>query len=134
MAKFRELASPFGEIVMYERDVAARDIGLHFTRKRPSGDETVTGVLRWFQLKGIAAATLDAKTIASSDSISFKLEVKHLRLWYQYPDPTYLVLYLQVRSEFLVMDIQKYVEEHWGDSILSLDQQEATVKVPCASV
>lgn len=134
LAKFRALAAPFGEFVTYERDRGARDIGLHFTRRQPSGEETVATALRWFQHKGIAATTLDADAIRAADEVKVTLDVKHLKLWYMFPDPTYLVVYLEAVDQFLVVDIQAIVQRRWGRKILSLAQETATVDVPTSSV
>lgn len=134
MQLFRQLASKYGEFVVYERDRAGRDIGLHLTRPTAGGGETVTTTLRWFQMKGVAETTLSASEIAKLESVRLALEVKHLKFWYQLPDPTYLVVYLQATREFLVMDVQKFIQERWGDAVLELAQKEATVEVPIHSV
>jgi hypothetical protein len=134
MGKFRELAARHGEFVTYERDRAARDIGLHFTRAHPSGHESVSIALRWFQHKGIAQSTLDATAIEASDAVRLSLKVKHLKFWYMLPDPTYLVVYLEAKDQFLIIDIQQHVERVWGQGILTLQQKNATVEVPTSSV
>jgi hypothetical protein len=118
-SKFRELAGKYGEFVLYERDRAARDIGLHFTRPLPSGDEAVTVALRWFQLKGISSRKLGAPAAQEADAVKLALEVKHLTFWYMLPDPTYVAVYVQALRGFLVIDIQRYVEEKWGAAILN---------------
>ena len=45
MAKFKNFAAKFGEFVTYERDRAARDIGLHLTKPRRGGKKQVSSTL-----------------------------------------------------------------------------------------
>src|SRR2546422_7933909 len=95
MAKFKQFASQFGEFVFYERDRAARDIGLQFTRKLQSGNEAVTSTLCWFQLKGITKRKYSLNNLAKMKEIKYRLSVTHLVFWYAQPTKTYLVLYLE---------------------------------------
>ncbi|MCE0733648.1 DUF4365 domain-containing protein [Halomonas sp. G15] len=134
MAKFRALASSFGEFVNYERDRGARDIGIHLTQKLRSGSERMSSSLLWFQMKGIMATTFPASTAESADSFPVSLSVKHLRFWYLQPMPTYLALYVESLDRFFFCNIQAYVETQWGRGILYLDQQTAVVKVPSTSL
>lgn len=79
MAKFRGIAATFGEFVEYERDRAARDIGLHLTSPKTGGGEVVSLALVWFQLKGIHARTLSAERFALAPNIELRMETHHLR-------------------------------------------------------
>lgn len=133
MEKFRTLAANFGEFVAYERDRAARDIGLAFTRPKKSGGEVVTNVLRWFQLKGIASTTLTEAKLATSGSIKIRLELAHLKFWYLAPEPTFLVVYAEAVDRFFVTNIQRAVERKWGRSVLIETKKSATVEVPLSS-
>ena len=133
-AKFRLLASNFGEFVFYERDRGARDIGLHLTRKRISGSEEVSTTLCWFQLKGLMSSTFSDRDFAKASVIKLRLEVSHLKYWFLQPMPTYLVVYIESVDTFLVLDIQEYVNKKWSKSILNLSQKTKTVEVPKASV
>jgi Domain of unknown function (DUF4365) len=129
--KFRTLLSSHGEFVNYERDRAARDIGIHLTRKKASGQESVSGSLVWFQLKGKMENSLSRKDYErSSGPVSVSLSVRHLRFWFRQPQPTYLALYVQSIERFLILDLKKYVANTWGAEIFKLEQKTATVKVP----
>lgn len=134
MGKFYAFAARFGEFVKYERDRAARDIGLHFVEPKESGGEIVSPALVWFQMKGIEAGTLSLEAFEKAGEASVKLDVPHLRFWYIAPDPTFLAVYVESADQFLVLNIKKFVEEQFGDSILTLKQKTMTVSVPASSV
>lgn len=129
MAKFRQLAAEFGEFVTYERDRAARDIGLHLTRPRSGGKKQISNTLCWFQMKGIMENTLPLSKFKTLKEISIPLDVNHLRYWYLNSMPTHLVVYVACADKFLVLNLTEYVEGQWGRGILKLDQKTATVKV-----
>ena len=133
MEKFRVFASQFGEFVTYERDRGARDIGLHLTHQLKSGQERMSSALCWFQMKGLMPKTLSAEEFEKQDEVSISLEVKHLKYWYLQPIPTYLVIYVGSVDKFLILNIQNYVAERWGRSILLLNQKTATIQVPSSS-
>lgn len=130
LGKFRDLAAQYGEAVEYERDRGARDFGLHLTWPARRGDsEVVSSSLVWFQFKGIHATTLSKAKFDASHTVELRLEVKHLRFWYMLPSPTYLVVFVEAADRFLTMDIQKYIEEHWGEEILTLEQDTVAVEI-----
>jgi hypothetical protein len=133
MAKFQELAAQHGMIVKYERDRAARDIGVHLTKGRKGGGRHVADSIVWFQMKGLMAATLPAGEFESTDAVSLSLSVEHLRHWYLEKEPTHLVVYVESVDQFLVLNLQSYVNEKWGHKILELDQKTATVTIPKSS-
>jgi hypothetical protein len=128
-AKFELIASQYGEFVHYERDRAARDIGLHFTRKKADGSESVSPSLAWFQLKGLRSPTFSKDEFAKSNDVPITLGVKHLKFWYFLPGPTYLAVYIESVDEFVVCDIQLIVSETWGDDIATLKQATATIRI-----
>ena len=130
MGKFRAFASNFGEIVNYERDRGARDIGLHLTHKSKSGKERLSSAFLWFQMKGIMETTLSTKEFESISELSISLEVSHLRYWYIQPLPTYLVVYVECSDLFLILNIQNYIEKKWNKDIFKLDQKTATISIP----
>lgn len=132
--KFRTFCAQFGEFVTYERDRAARDIGLHLTHKLRSGRERLSSALCWFQLKGITKDRLPEAAFNRSATIGIPLKVRHLRYWYLQPMPTYLALYVESADTFLVTNLQRYVEQRWGRGILTLNQDTATIEVPGESV
>lgn len=130
MEKFRHFASQFGEFVNYEHDRGARDIGLHLTHKLQSGKERLSTALCWFQMKGVMSGTLSSANFEKEPVVKLPLQVNHLRYWYLQPMPTYLVVYIESVDKFLVLNIQKYVTEKWGKSILETDQKTIVVAVP----
>jgi hypothetical protein len=134
MEKFRVFASDFGEFVQYERDREARDIGLHLTHKSDSGKERLSSAFCWFQLKGIMKNTLSEEEFLKSPNISLSLRVEHLRYWYLQTMPTHLVVYVESVDTFLVLNINDYISEHWGNDILTLEQETATVTLSKQSV
>jgi Domain of unknown function (DUF4365) len=134
MAKFEQFASHHGVFVKYERDRAARDIGLHLTKDLKSGQKQVTNSLVWFQMKGVMATTLTKEQFEKAKVVKLSLDVEHLRHWFLDKEPTHLVVYVESVDTFLVMNLQDYVTEMWGKDILTLDQKTATIEVPSSSV
>jgi len=129
MAKFRNLAAKFGEFVEYERDRAARDIGLHLTTPKADGGEIVSPALAWFQLKGIHDTTLSAEQFEAADTVDIRIETRHLRFWYLLPDPTYLVVYVETVDQFFITNIQRYVTDQFGDEILKEERQTILISL-----
>lgn len=134
MAKFEQLATDHGVFVKYERDRAARDLGLHLTKDLKSGKKQVTNSLVWFQMKGVMATTLTLEAFKAAESVSLSMDVEHLRHWFLDKEPTHLIVYVEAAEQFLVMNLQDYVSKTWGRGILSLKQKTATVTVPANSV
>ncbi|WP_081894754.1 DUF4365 domain-containing protein [Ruegeria halocynthiae] len=130
MGKFRALAAPYGVFVDYERDNAGRDIGLHLTTSNQTRDGMiVTPALVWFQMKGVMAGTLSSEEYAATDKVALDLEVAHLRFWYLNIQPTYLAVFVESVDRFLAIDLQKWVEDHFGNEIMTLNQKTVRVKV-----
>lgn len=134
MTKFEHLATSHGVFVKYERDRAARDIGLHLTKNLKSGQKQVTNSLVWFQMKGVMAKTLTKEQFDKAKGVKLSLDVEHLRHWFLDKEPTHLVVYVESADTFLVMNLQDYVSETWGRNILTLNQKTATVEVPTSSL
>ncbi|WP_170849490.1 DUF4365 domain-containing protein [Azotobacter beijerinckii] len=134
MAKFEKLATHHGVFVKYERDRAARDIGLHLTKDSKSGKKQVTNSLVWFQMKGVMATTLKKEAFEAAQGVSLSMDVEHLRHWFLDKEPTHLIVYVESADQFLVMNLQNYIAETWGNKILMLDQKTATVTVPASSI
>ena len=133
VGKFRELAAKHGEFVTYERDRAARDIGVHITEPLASGKQRVSSALCWFQLKGKKASTLSADEIQKLDAVSIRLETKHLKFWFLQPMPTYLAVYLEALDYFVIVDIQKLITREFGREILTRSEKTTSVDVPLGS-
>jgi len=134
MTKFEQLATNHGVFVKYERDRAARDIGLHLTKNLSSGQRQVTNSLVWFQMKGVMAKTLTKEQFGKATGVKLSLDVEHLRHWFLDKEPTHLVVYVESAATFLVMNLQDYVSETWGRNILTLSQKTATIEVPTSSL
>ena len=134
MGKFYALAAQFGEFAKYERDRAARDIGLHFVERKVDGGEIVSPSLVWFQMKGVMAETLPREEFERDRYASVKLDVAHLRFWYIAPDPTFLAVYVECVDQFLVLNIKSYVAKVLGDDILTMEGKTKSVRVRADSV
>lgn len=134
MEKFRNFASNFGEFVQYERDRGARDLGLHLTYKLESGNERLSCAFCWFQLKGIMEGTLSKDEFIKSSNVSISLKVEHLKYWYLQPMSTHLIVYVECVDTFLILNINDYITEHWGNAILKLKQDTCTVNIPKQSI
>ena len=133
MGRFQDIAAQYGVTVKYDRDRAARDIGLHLLSSTKSGNEDATGTLVWFQMKGVGAATLPRHAFDAAAHIDVKLKVKHLRLWHQMNGPTYLALYVESVDRFLVLNLAKYVREQFGRRIFTVSTKTLTVQVSTRS-
>src|SRR5205807_5799578 len=131
---FKARAAPFGEFVFYERDRAARDLGVHLSRPAAGGAETMSSSLCWFQLKGVQATTLPKAKAEKASEFALPVAVEHLRFWYLQPDSTWLAYYVESLDQFFVVNVKDYVAANWGDEILSLGQTTATVKIRRDSV
>ncbi len=130
MAKFRQLAAPYGVLVEYALDRAGRDIGLHLTQPVASSrGKIVTPALIWFQMKGIMKQTLSIEDYESIEEVSVVLEVSHLRFWYMNVQPTYLAVYIESVNCFLAIDIKDWTRRNYGEAILTHSQKTITAKV-----
>ena len=134
MEKFRSLAAEYGEIVRYERDRGARDIGVHLTHRMRSGEERLSTALCWFQMKGIMASTLSNDDYETLKDVSVRLQVKHLQYWYLQPVPTYLALYIECADHFLILNIQDHITRTWGRDVLVLEKSTVSVPVTRESI
>ena len=134
VAEFKARTARFGEFVFYERDRAARDIGLHLTRTMTTGAESLSTSLCWFQLKGVQDTTLPKAEAARVDTFAVDLSVRHLRFWFLQTTPTWLAFYVEALNEFYVLNLQEYVASTWGKDILKLDQATARVKIRRSSL
>lgn len=132
--KFRKLAAGFGELVNYSHDVAARDIGLNFVSPKSDGSEIVEPSLVWFQLKGRQSSTLSEADFDDSKDIRVRVRTRDLMHWHVSPERIYLVVYVEAKEEFFVVDIKDYVKENFGDEILQATEQTKTVRISKRSV
>ncbi len=118
--EFKALACKQGEFVLYERDRAAIDLGVHLTRPATSGRE-LSHTRIWFQLKGIRATTLPRAEYDQLSEISLQVRLDHLKFWFASAEPIYLALYVECVNKFLVEDIQEIVCRRWGEEFLRPD-------------
>jgi hypothetical protein len=132
--KFRALCREHGEFVVYERDRAALDLGLHLTT--PSGTQRrVSRVRIWFQMKGIQAETLPYQKYREADDVSLSVALDHLKFWFASPEPVYLAVYVESADTFLVEDVRELVYARWGEQFLAPGtfaggQRHVTLRVP----
>ncbi len=134
MARFEQLAADYGVATRYERDRAARDIGLHLFRKRKSGVEEATGSLVWFQMKGLMTKSFPKASFDHVSHVSLPIKTADLRLWSRSNGPTYLIVYVESADRFLILDVVKYAKEKFGGELHTLKQKSVTVQVPTTNV
>jgi hypothetical protein len=133
MNRFRDQVSDIGVVVTYERDRAARDIGVHLFRTKDSGDQEATGSLIWFQMKGLMNQSMTAEEFAKLDSIPVRVRVSDLQLWVKSNAPTYLAVYVESADTFFVLDVVAYARTRFGDSLFILKEKTVTIHVSRSS-
>src|ERR1035441_9610836 len=80
--KFRLLVGGEGEVIQYERDRVAIDIGIHLTT--PDGAARRASHTRiWFQLKGVHKQTLPLVNFLASCHVTVRVQLEQLRFWFQ---------------------------------------------------
>lgn len=121
IGKFTALAAAHGIPITYTTDRAALDIGLHLTVRKTDKMKGVTGSRVWFQFKGQATETLSLEKYENADAISQSVKIEHLRQWYRYGEPVYLVVYVEAADKFFAQDIHKFINDKWGDRIFKDD-------------
>jgi Domain of unknown function (DUF4365) len=113
--KFRALLAPCGQLISYESDRAALDLGVHLYEQAAGGDPVLGQVRVWFQLKGIRSSTIDAGRVLDAEHVRVSgLSVEHIRYWVAHPEPVYLVVYVEALDRFLAQDVRDLVERHGG--------------------
>jgi hypothetical protein len=112
MAKLKALLTPHGLVLIYDRDRAAIDTGLHLFLEG-DGARQASQVRVWFQAKGKMAGTLPLKTYRAAQTVAVKVKVDHLRFWVAAPEPVYLVVYVESGDEFIAEDVRDIVERQW---------------------
>lgn len=127
--KLRALAERCGEVVSHEQVRYARDVWLQLAHRSSSGDEPSTA-LCCFQLKGISTDALDEAASPGPRKVTVSLDTRHVRYWYLQPMPTFLVIYIESADDLLVLNIQRYIGQTWGPSILRTDRETVAVDVP----
>ena len=131
--RLRSLLAPHGQLVAYDDDRAALDVGLHLYRRRKTGDALLSHVRVWFQLKGVHAATIGGAELCAAESVSVRrLRVEHVQYWFAHPEPVYLAVYLEALDRFVVEDVRYLVESRGGLAWLTGlgPQQTITLELP----
>jgi hypothetical protein len=128
MTKLKALLVPHGQLVAYESDRAALDLGLHLYSRATSVESLLSHVRIWFQAKGIRTSTLAADAVADADSVAISdLRIDHLLYWFAHPEPVYLVLYVEAIDEFFAEDVRYLIEQRGGLPWLkALEQAQKT--------
>lgn len=112
---FKALLAPHGQLIAYDDDRAALDVGLHLYTRRRTGDALLGHVRVWFQLKGIHAATIGAEELRTTETAPVRgLKVEHVKYWFAHPEPVYLAVYLEALDRFVVEDVRYLVESRGG--------------------
>jgi hypothetical protein len=113
--QLKALLSPHGQLIAYDEDRAALDVGLHLYTRPTTGDALLGHVRVWFQLKGIRAETIGAEEMRAAESVSVRrLKVEHVQYWFAHPEPVYLAVYLEALDRFVVEDVRYLVESRGG--------------------
>lgn len=127
-----------GVRVKYERDRAARDIGIHLTAP---GSLDLSDVRVWFQLKGLHSETFSADRLAQAASVPVSLDVDDIKKWYAAPEAVYIVVYLEASNEFIGQDLRDLVDQEFADwkgtfasKMEGLSQRTVTLHVSTESV
>jgi hypothetical protein len=127
-----------GVVVAYDRDRAARDVGIHLTAP---GSLELSDVRVWFQLKGVHRETYDAGALQAMTSVPVDLSVDDVQKWYAAPEAVYIVVYLEALDEFVGEDIRDLVDRRFSDykgsftsKMASLTQDRVTLRVSTAAV
>jgi hypothetical protein len=118
-AKFRLMLVGRGIELEYKRDRAATDMGLHLTKRGPSGAKKPTTVKVWFQLKGKYSSSLPREEFQEAETVPVDVKIDDLQLWYASPEPVYLVLYVESADIFLAEDVREIVDRQWGEALLN---------------
>jgi len=127
-----------GVRVKYERDRAARDIGIHLTAP---GSLDLSDVRVWFQLKGLHSRTFGEDRLAQAASVPVSLDVDDVKKWYAAPEAVYIVVYLEALNEFVGEDLRDLVDQEFADwqgtfasKMEGLSQKTVTLHVSIESV
>ncbi len=136
--RLKGLLAPRGQLLTYESDRAALDLGLHLYEPEEGKGEPHLGQVRvWFQLKGIRSATLDRSRLDAIDELPIRgLSLQHIQYWSAHPEPVYLVVYLEALDLFLAQDVRDLVERNGGFAWLreaAERQRTTTLRMPLSA-
>jgi hypothetical protein len=136
--RLKGLLAPRGQLLTYESDRAALDLGLHlYEPGEGSGDPHLGQVRVWFQLKGIRSSTLDRSRLDAVDEVPIPgLSLQHIQYWSAHPEPVYLVVYLEALDLFLAQDVRDLVERNGGFAWLreaAERQRTTTLRMPLSA-
>jgi hypothetical protein len=116
LSQLKAILAPHGQLVRYESDRAALDLGLHlYDAPAEEGDARLSQVRVWFQAKGIRSSTLDDHSLADADRLPVEgLRIEHIKSWFAHPEPVYLVVYLEAVDRFVAEDVRDLVDREGG--------------------
>lgn len=133
--KLKGLLAADGLLMEYNDDLAAIDLGLHLYT--PGSSPLQTSHARvWMQAKGLRTESIGVSEYHSAKSIAVaKLPIEIVRYWYSFPEPIYLVVYVESADEFLAADIRELVDTAGGPAKIgkSPEQKTVTLFVPTAA-
>jgi hypothetical protein len=76
--------------------------------------------MQGFYQQGIRASRLSSDQLAGMSEIPISdLPVGTVRYWYAFPEPVYLVAYLEARDEFLAEDVREVIDRQGGMQMLA---------------
>jgi hypothetical protein len=140
-AKFLSSANRHGIAIRYETDRAVLDLGLHLTAPLDPRSKSVTGSRVWFQLKGKEDGPngLTKQQFDQKVAMPQAVKIEHLRQWFRYAEPVYLTVYVAAVDKFFAIDINRVIEDRWGDSVFRDEtfiegdgsrQESITIQIP----
>jgi hypothetical protein len=113
--RIKSLLAHKGQLLGYESDRAALDLGLHLYESLDGSDPVLGQVRVWFQLKGIRSSTLDVAELTKAEEIAIsRLSVEHIQYWASHPEPVYLAVYVEAIDQFFAEDVRDLVERNGG--------------------
>ena len=119
--KFQSRFDGQGLLIRYERDRAARDLGVQLTAP---GSLELSNVRIWFQLKGIHASTLSSDEASARETVPAKVELEDVKNWISAPEAVYLVVYIESQDRFVGEDVRDFVDREFasihGDGLTHL--------------
>lgn len=134
MNRLKGLLAPLGQLLGYENDRAALDLGLHLYEPLDGSDPVLGQVRVWFQVKGIRSSTLDIAALVDGREIPVSgLSVEHIQYWASHPEPVYLAVYVEALDRFFAQDVRDLVERRGGFPWLreiAERQQTTTLCIP----
>jgi hypothetical protein len=135
--RLKSMLAPQGQLLTYESDRAALDLGFHLYESTDGSDPVLGQVRVWLQVKGIRSSTLSRTKLTDAEDVPVRdLSVEHIQYWASHPEPVYLAVYLESIDRFLVQDVRDLVESNGGFPWLSeiaKRQRTTTLRIPLSA-